>query len=228
MAEPAGELVGSRIRADGVGSYRARADGAGADGAGADKAGADGAGADRTEPGPDRFRQVLGHFATGVTVVTGVDAAGPVGFACQAFAALSLEPPLTVFCPARSSGSWQRIAPTGQFAVNLLAEEQRELSRRFGRSSADKFAGVGWAPSAGGVPVLDGVLTWLACRIVAVHEGGDHDVVIGRVTELGPTRAGRPLVFYRGRYTGTAVMSPHDPPEVVDTLLAWSRHDDWI
>lgn len=179
-------------------------------------------------PEPHRFRRALGHFCTGVTVVTSVDDDGPVGFACQAFAALSLEPPLVLFCPGNRSESWRRIAVAGHFCVNVLAEEQRELSRIFGTPGADKFAGVGWSPSPAGAPVLDGVLTWAGCRIEAVHPAGDHDIVVGRVCELGECGGGRPLLFYRGRYTGTAAVSPYDPPEVVDTLLAWPRHDDWM
>ncbi|HEX8627613.1 MAG TPA: flavin reductase family protein [Catenuloplanes sp.] len=178
---------------------------------------------------PHRFRQVLGHFCTGVTVVTSVDAAGPVGFACQAFAALSLDPPLVLFCPTSTSATWRRIEPTGRFCVNVLAEDQRDLSRIFGTRGADKFAGVAWAPSPGGAPVLDGALTWVDCRIEAAHRAGDHHVVVGRVTNLGPVRDdARPLLFYRGRYGGLADTSRFDPPEVVDTLLGWPRYTDWI
>lgn len=180
------------------------------------------------EVNPDRFRRVFGHFCSGVTVVTTVDGDGPVGFACQSFAALSLEPPLVLFCPASTSSTWQRIERTGYFCVNVLAEHQREVSRVFGRSGADKFAGMSWSPSPAGAPVLDGVLTWADCRIEAVHAAGDHRVVIGRVTALGDCAASRPLLFYRGRYTGVVSTSPHDPPEVVDTLLAWPRHTDWF
>src|SRR5690242_9498339 len=99
---------------------------------------------------PDHFRQVLGHFCTGVTVVTGVDGGEPVGFACQAFAALSLDPPLVLFCPGTRSSTWRRIVRAGHFCVNVLAERQRELSRVFGTSGADKFAGVPWSPSPAG------------------------------------------------------------------------------
>jgi 3-hydroxy-9,10-secoandrosta-1,3,5(10)-triene-9,17-dione monooxygenase reductase component len=178
--------------------------------------------------GPARFRQVLGHFCTGVTVVTALDDGQPVGFACQAFAALSLDPPLVLFCPGRASGTWPRIARAGRFCVNVLADGQREVSRAFGTSGADKFAGVGWSPAPSGAPVLDGVLTWAACDIEAVHEAGDHLVVVGRVTQLGEPGADRPLLFYRGRYAVTAPTPPAEPPEVVDTLLAWPRHTDWI
>jgi 3-hydroxy-9,10-secoandrosta-1,3,5(10)-triene-9,17-dione monooxygenase reductase component len=163
-----------------------------------------------------------------VTVVTSIDGAEPVGFACQAFAALSLDPPLVLFCPRRSSVTWKRIERAGHFCVNVLAEDQRDVSRVFGTSGVDKFAGLGWSPSPAGAPVLDGALTWADCRIEAVHPEGDHQVVIGRVTELGAVRDARPLLFYKGRYAETASTSPHDPPEVVDTLLAWPRHTDWI
>jgi 3-hydroxy-9,10-secoandrosta-1,3,5(10)-triene-9,17-dione monooxygenase reductase component len=76
--------------------------------------------------------------------------------------------------------------------------------------------------------VLAGVLTWAGCEVETVHEGGDHHVVLGRVTELGPCGAGQPLLFYRGRYGVTAAAPADGPPEVVDTLLAWPRHADWI
>jgi 3-hydroxy-9,10-secoandrosta-1,3,5(10)-triene-9,17-dione monooxygenase reductase component len=178
------------------------------------------------DPSSSRFRQVLGHFCTGVTVITTLDGDGPAGFACQSFSALSLEPPLVLFCPGRTSATWQRIARTGHFCANVLDAGQRELARIFGTSGTDKFAAVRWDPCASGAPILDGVLTWAACTVADVHEAGDHFVVIGRVTELGPCRPGSPLLFYRGRY---GVPGPAEgPPEVVDTLLAWPRHADWI
>jgi len=173
-----------------------------------------------------QFRQVLGHFGTGVTVITTLDDDGPAGFSCQAFAALSLEPPLVLFCPGRSSATWQRIAKSGHFCANILAASQRELARVFGAGGSDKFAGVDWFRSGTGAPVLDGVLTWAACTVRDVHEAGDHYVVIGSVTELGPCRPVEPLLFYRGRY-GTPGRA-QGPPEIVDTLLSWSRHADWI
>jgi 3-hydroxy-9,10-secoandrosta-1,3,5(10)-triene-9,17-dione monooxygenase reductase component len=175
-----------------------------------------------------RFRQVLGHFCTGVTVVTTLDEDGPAGFACQSFAALSLDPPLVLFCPNRSSATWPRIARAGRFCANVLAAGQEELARVFGTSGTDKFAGVPWSPSPSGAPVLAGALTWVDCRVEAVHEGGDHHVVLGRVTGLGPCGPGRPLLFYRGRYGVTAPEPADGPPEIVDTLLAWPRHADWI
>jgi len=184
------------------------------------------------EPEPRRFRQVLGHFCTGVTVVTARTGDGePVGFACQSFAAVSLEPPLVLFCPSRKSATWPRIERAGHFCANVLTDGQRELSRRFGISAAtgsDKFAGLSWSACSSGAPVLEGALTWIGCAIQAVHEAGDHFVVIGRVIELGACAPDPPLLFYRGRYAAGVRAPEEGPPEVVDTLLAWPRHADWI
>jgi 3-hydroxy-9,10-secoandrosta-1,3,5(10)-triene-9,17-dione monooxygenase reductase component len=180
----------------------------------------------RFAPDPQRFRQVLGHFCTGITVITAIDNGELVGFSCQAFAALSLDPPLVVFCPALTSTTWPRIARAQSFAVNVLSEEQHELANKFGRSGPDKFHGVAWSPDSAGSPVLDGALTWAGCDLEAVHAGGDHLLVTGRVRELGDCGSQRPLLFYRGRYTTSAETA--GPPEVVETLLAWPRYADWM
>lgn len=174
------------------------------------------------------FRQVLGHFCTGVTVIAATGPEGPAGFACQAFAALSLAPPLVLFCPSRSSATWPVIERAGHFCASVLADGQQDLARRFGTpgAAADKFAGVPWSPSPSGAPVLDGALTWVECAVEAVHEAGDHFLVTGRVTALGECRAARPLLFYRGRYAATE--PGEGPTEVVDTLLAWPRYADWM
>ena len=185
------------------------------------------------EPEPRRFRQVLGHFCTGVTVITALvgDESEPAGFACQSFAAVSLEPPLVLFCPSRRSATWPRIERAGHFCANVLTDGQRELSRRFGISAAtgsDKFAGLRWSSCSSGAPVLEGALTWIGCAVQDVHEAGDHFVVIGRVIELGECAPNPPLLFYRGRYAAGVRAPEEGPPEVVDTLLAWPRHADWI
>ncbi|MGH9018058.1 MAG: flavin reductase family protein, partial [Acidimicrobiales bacterium] len=146
-----------------------------------------------------RFREVMGHFATGVTIVTAMEEDGPVGFTCQAFASLSLEPPLVVLAPGKNSTSWPRIARAGTFCVNILAEDQEALCRDFAVSGGDKFAGVGWRIAANGCPQLDGVLGWLECELLATHDAGDHELVIGSVLDMGVTR-GRPLVYYRGGF----------------------------
>jgi 3-hydroxy-9,10-secoandrosta-1,3,5(10)-triene-9,17-dione monooxygenase reductase component len=182
----------------------------------------------RFEPDPERFRQVLGHFATGITVITATDGGEPVGFSCQAFAALSLEPPLVLFCPAHTSSTWPRIERAGVFCANVLTAEQGDLATNFGLSNPDRFAKVKWGPDSAGSPIIDGVLTWVSCQIVDVRTIGDHYVVIGQVRELGDIAPHRPLLFYRGRYGTSAAPTAEGPPEVVETLLAWPKHADWI
>ncbi|HEV7712934.1 MAG TPA: flavin reductase family protein [Asanoa sp.] len=149
------------------------------------------------------MREVLGHFPSGVTVVTGIDGGGPAGFACQSFHALSLDPPLVCFCVGRSSTTWPRIRASGRFAVNILGAGHEQLSRTFARSGGDKFDGVDWSPSPLGSPLLDEAVAWVDCRIGAVYDGGDHEIVVGAVTALEAI-GGEPLVFFRGEYRGLA------------------------
>jgi 3-hydroxy-9,10-secoandrosta-1,3,5(10)-triene-9,17-dione monooxygenase reductase component len=146
-----------------------------------------------------RFREVLGHFATGVTIVTAMEGTEPVGFTCQAFSSLSLDPPLVALAPGKSSTSWPRIAAAGAFCVNILAEDQEALSRDFAVSGGDKFVGVGWRPAPNGAPLLDGALAWVECDLELVYDAGDHELVVGRVRGTGVNR-GRPLVYYRGGF----------------------------
>jgi 3-hydroxy-9,10-secoandrosta-1,3,5(10)-triene-9,17-dione monooxygenase reductase component len=180
------------------------------------------------EPDTQRFRQVLGHFATGVTVITGMHEDQPAGFACQAFSALSLDPPMVLFCPGRTSGTWPRIARVGDIGVNILAADQGDVARKFGVTAADKFDGVEWTSGPNGAPILHGVLAWAACTVDAVHEAGDHFVVIARVTALSECRPGDPLLFYRSRFSLSLSADGEGPPEVVDTMLSWPRYADWI
>lgn len=172
------------------------------------------------QPGSATFRSVLGQFCTGVTVVTTCLDGEPAGFACQSFSALSLDPPLVVFCPGASSRSWPVIARAGTFCVNVLAADQAEVSAVFGARRADKFDVVEWTPAPSGSPVLQGVLAWVDCSVEAVYPGGDHHVVVGRVGALEAPRSGHPpLLFHRGRYTATS-----DP----EPWFGWSHPDDWI
>ena len=148
------------------------------------------------------FRDVLGAFCTGVTVVTAMSNDEPVGMTCQSFSSVSLSPPLVLFCPAKTSRAWPLMQRAGHFCVNLLAAGQDDLSNRMASKGSDKFAGVDWSPSKTGAPLLDGVLGWVDCTIHAVHEAGDHYVVIGKVQDLGFGDVEDPLLFYRGRYGG--------------------------
>ena len=147
------------------------------------------------------LRDALGQFCTGITVITACTDGAPVGFACQSFSALSLEPPLVLFCPMKTSGSWQGIEKAGRFCVNILGEEQEDVSSTFGRRGDDKFADIRWEPSPLGSPVIEGVMAWFDCEIDTVLDGGDHWIVLGKVSDIGPTdRRERPLLFYRGAY----------------------------
>jgi len=155
-----------------------------------------------------RFRDVLGRFASGVTVVTSISGGGPVGLTCQSFSSVSLNPPLVMFIPAKTSRAWPAIQRSGTFCVNFLAADQAELSNQMASKSVDKFAGVAWSPAAStGSPVIHDTLGYVDCRIQSVHEAGDHYVVIGEVLDLGLPEedAGieRPLLFYRGQYSTT-------------------------
>ena len=150
---------------------------------------------------PHVLRDVLGHFASGVVVVTARSQDGaPLGFTCQSFASLSLDPPLISFAPARTSLTWPRIREVGTFCVNVLAADHRDLSAGFARSGTDKFAGVDWCPAPSGAPVLEGVSAWIDCTLWAEYDGGDHTIAVGRVQDLGADPSRSPLLFYRGGY----------------------------
>jgi len=152
-----------------------------------------------------RFRDVLGRFASGVTVVAGVSNGEPVGMTCQSFSSVSLDPPLVLFIPAKSSRAWPLIQRSGRFCVNFLAADQADLSNTMASRGTDKFADVKWSPAPHtGSPMLEGALAHLDCAIQAVHEAGDHYVVIGRVLDLALTDVpGEPLLFFEGAYRTT-------------------------
>ncbi|MEV0043971.1 flavin reductase family protein [Nocardia rhamnosiphila] len=154
----------------------------------------------RTEPAPGEFKSALSRFCSGVTIVTAIDAEGPVGFSCQSFSSLSLEPPYVSFCPAVTSTSWPRIRSAGRFCVNVLAADQDEICRAFARSGTDKFAGVEWTAGGNGAPRLAGALVSLECTLEEEQPGGDHTIVIARVTAVGPIREAAPLLFYRSSF----------------------------
>ncbi len=147
-----------------------------------------------------RFRQVLGHFATGVTVVTGTVDGHAVGLAVNSFTSVSLAPELVAFCVGVGSSTWPGLRTAGSFCVNVLAEDQEALSRAFAAHGPDRFQGVGWRPAPSGAPVLAGALAWVDCTVEAEHPAGDHLIVVGRVHALDVEHEGRPLIFYRGGY----------------------------
>lgn len=149
-----------------------------------------------------RFRAAVGHYASGITIVTGMDGAAPAGFTCQSFSSLSLDPPLVTFNVMKTSTTYPRIAASGRFAVNFLADEQQLLANQFARSGTDKWAGVDWHRTPNGNPVLPGALGWVDCELWTEHEAGDHTLIIGRVVDLGVggPGVGKPLLYFRGAY----------------------------
>lgn len=158
------------------------------------------------------FRQVLGHFPTGVTIITasntdGTTRRGPVGFTIGSFVSVSLDPPLVGFLPMVTSERWHAIEETGRFCVNVLGADQGDLCWRFAKSSIEEpFEGVQWTPSAiTGSPVLDGVIAWIDCEIAEVVDAGDHKFVMGRVLDLAhvaPDTDPNPLLFFKGSVGG--------------------------
>ena len=149
---------------------------------------------------PDTFRAVLGRFASGVTVVTTCDDAGrDHGMTVSAFCSLSLSPPLVLVCVDHNASMHPLLVPGASLAINILAAGQEALSRRFSGKDTDRFDGIGYARGLTGAPLLDDVLAALECRIVRIHDGGDHTIVIAEV-EVATARAERPLLYYRGGY----------------------------
>ncbi len=149
---------------------------------------------------PELFRYVLGHFSTGVAVVSAMSQGEPVGLTMGSFFSVSLDPPLVGFCAAKTSRTWPGIKEAGRFCVNVLTAEQEALCRQFAASGEDKFRGVSWTTTDGGSPRLANVLAWIDCEIEAMHDAGDHEICIGRVQNLGALPSSQPLLFFRGRY----------------------------
>jgi 3-hydroxy-9,10-secoandrosta-1,3,5(10)-triene-9,17-dione monooxygenase reductase component len=178
------------------------------------------------------FRQVLGQFCTGITIITTMHDEVPIGFACQSFAALSLDPPLVLFCPTKVSRSWQAIEASGRFCVNVLTEKQKHVSARFGSKEPDKFAGIDWHSSELGSPIIDNSLAYIDCKVASVHDGGDHFVVFGAVQSLSeaPKIKPRPLLFYRGEYTGIEPdkTTPAQWRDDLEAFLTTTTQDTWL
>jgi 3-hydroxy-9,10-secoandrosta-1,3,5(10)-triene-9,17-dione monooxygenase reductase component len=151
-------------------------------------------------PDPATYRTVLGHFATGIAIVTAFHGEEPVGMACNSFTSVSLEPPLVLFCAAKSSSTWPRIQASKNWAANILGENGEEISRVFAQKGADRFSSVAYTIGRSGAPVLRDALAFVDCETVEEHDAGDHVIVVGKVLELGYASEGKPLVFYRGGY----------------------------
>jgi flavin reductase (DIM6/NTAB) family NADH-FMN oxidoreductase RutF len=148
------------------------------------------------------FRQVLGHFATGVTIVTGSDPAGnPVGLTANSMASVSLAPPLVLVCLERGSASLAAIVATRRFGVSILLNHQEPIARRFSTEvHGERFRDLECRKSAGGVPFLSDSLAWVECALWQGIEAGDHTILVGEVVDFGADKGGSPLLFFRGEY----------------------------
>ncbi|MCC7354649.1 MAG: flavin reductase family protein [Anaerolineae bacterium] len=150
------------------------------------------------------FRQVLGLFATGITVVTTRQADDTLhGLTINSFTSVSLTPPLVLICVERRARSHEFIAQSGAFAVNFLSEQQEIISERFSARAplvSSSFEGIPYRIAATGSPILEGCLGWVDCRVWATYDGGDHTIFVGQVEALGLGEGSLPLLYYRGRY----------------------------
>ena len=148
---------------------------------------------------PDRFRRVLGHLPTGVTVVTAHAPSGPIGLSANSVTSVSLDPPLLLVCPAKTSLTWPVVRGIGRFCVNVMARHHEPTVRRFAVRGIDRFEGSSYHDRASG-PALDDAIAWIDCELLREHDAGDHTIAVCTVVDLEAAREGDPLVFFRGRY----------------------------
>jgi flavin reductase (DIM6/NTAB) family NADH-FMN oxidoreductase RutF len=147
------------------------------------------------------LRRVMGHFATGVTVVTTKDEGEtPFGLTANAFASLSLNPPLVLVCVDKAAQCYSCFEDSKIFAINVLGEGQEEISRRFATKGAQKFNGIPWHKSESGLALIDGAIGHIECKVVHSYDGGDHTIYVGAVLRA-KTTGERPLIFFKGKYT---------------------------
>ncbi|MEC4167663.1 flavin reductase family protein [Pseudomonas sp. MS-1(2024)] len=158
---------------------------------------------------PLSFREALGHYASGITVITSYLDGEPIGFTCQSFYSVSTSPPLVSFSVMASSASYPKIRQAGRFVVNILSGEQAGISNQFARKGTDKWHAVEWQQSPLGNPIIAGSLHWLDCKIHAEHAAGDHLIVIGEVKALSlqATAVTQPLLYFKGQYCNIATQS---------------------
>ncbi|WP_112310827.1 flavin reductase family protein [Pseudogemmobacter bohemicus] len=156
------------------------------------------------------FRTALGHFPTGVTVMTAAAGGRRIGVTVNSFSALSLDPPLILWSIIKASSSYAVFEAASHFAVNILAHDQIALSQRFARPAEDRFHGIGTGTGAGGAPLLPGTCGLIEYERHQILDGGDHWILIGRVLSFA-TEGHAPLLFHKGAY---ALASPHpdQPP----------------
>ena len=152
-------------------------------------------------PDADLLRHVLGHYPTGVAVITAHTEHGPVGMSMNSFTSLSLQPPLVLFCPSATSTTWPALRAVGKIAINVLSAGQEALSRKFATRAVDRFSDASWSVGQNGAPLLHDALGWLECTVCSEAPAGDHTVVIAEIERMNVHwEITEPLVFFRGRY----------------------------
>jgi flavin reductase (DIM6/NTAB) family NADH-FMN oxidoreductase RutF len=151
-----------------------------------------------------QLRNALGHFATGVCIVTASTESGPIGLTINSFASVSLDPPLVLWSLDRASDRAEAFHIAEQFAINVLPEEMKDLSNRLAQKGAHAIPDELLEKEPHGVPVISGALARFVCRVETRHDGGDHVIFIGRVEEFTHVHEGRPLLYYRGAYRSLA------------------------
>ena len=147
-----------------------------------------------------KFRQVMGSYPTGVTVVTAMDGDDPVAMVIGSFVSVSLDPPLVGFLPGKTSRTWPQIEGSGAFCVNVMGDDQLDLCNSFFKKEVDPFTTCNWTTGETGSPVIEGALATIDCHIHEVVDAGDHVMVFGRVTDMDCADDGKPLVFFGGGY----------------------------
>jgi 3-hydroxy-9,10-secoandrosta-1,3,5(10)-triene-9,17-dione monooxygenase reductase component len=146
-----------------------------------------------------RFRTVLGHLPTGVTIITAHGEDGPIGMAVNSVTSVSLEPPLILFCPAKSSTTWPQIRSAGAFCINVMAGHHAAVTRRFAAKGTDRFTDVAHEGRATG-PAFTDAVAWIECELGDEHDAGDHTIVVARVVAIEAVSGVEPLVFFAGSY----------------------------
>jgi flavin reductase (DIM6/NTAB) family NADH-FMN oxidoreductase RutF len=149
---------------------------------------------------PREIRHVMGHFATGVTIITTKDEGGaPNGITANAFASLSLDPPLVLVCIDKKANCYHCFEESKLFAVNFLGEHQEHISTRFATKGVEKFEGIAWHAGHEGLPLLEEAIGYIECVVTDTYEGGDHTIYLGRIVAAEAT-GDRPLLFFKGKY----------------------------
>jgi flavin reductase (DIM6/NTAB) family NADH-FMN oxidoreductase RutF len=146
------------------------------------------------------FRDVMGTFATGVTVITTLESDVPYGITANSFTSVSLSPPLVMFCLGKSSTNFKFFMESDCFAVNILTEQQDSLSARFASYEGNRFEGVDWVTWETGAPILKNVVSAIDCRLEATHDAGDHIIMVGQVVRAEKQNDTEPLLYFQGGY----------------------------